>query len=348
MAHLWLRSETKDHERRSPLSAKSAKRVLDAGHSITVENFEDRIFPLSEFKEIGCNITFTHWKDAPADAIILGLKELADDDFGLSHKHIHFAHVFKGQDGFEKTLKRFKKGGGTLFDLEYLVDKNRRRVCAFGYWAGYVGAAISLKKLLLKKTCNESNFEIQSFEDRGLLLAELCALRDQCLDELEAIVIGANGRCGRGATDLLTEYYVQVHKWDKRDTRLPGPYQKLTEVDLFVNCVLMTKKIPPFYTKELISDQKLSVIGDVSCDPNSELNPIPVYDEITSWEVPFVGIGSGIDLLGVDNLPSVLPKESSLDFADQLCDHLISFLDDESYSVFQSAKDTFTSAIKNI
>ena len=42
-------------------------------------------------------------------------------------------------------LRRFRDGGGTLYDLEYLTDENGRRMAAFGYWAGYAGAAVSLK-----------------------------------------------------------------------------------------------------------------------------------------------------------------------------------------------------------
>ena len=35
-----------------------------------------------------------------------------------------------------------RDGGGTLYDLEYLTDETGPpRVAAFGYWAGYAGAA---------------------------------------------------------------------------------------------------------------------------------------------------------------------------------------------------------------
>ena len=56
-----------------------------------------------------------------------------------------FGHAYKGQPAGQILLKRFKAGGGTLYDLEYLVDEAGRRVAAFGYWAGFAGAAISLK-----------------------------------------------------------------------------------------------------------------------------------------------------------------------------------------------------------
>jgi len=34
------------------------------------------------------------------------------------------------------VLGRYAHGGGTLLDLEFL-EKNGRRVAAFGYWAGF-------------------------------------------------------------------------------------------------------------------------------------------------------------------------------------------------------------------
>ena len=42
-------------------------------------------------------------------------------------------------------LGRFVRGGGQLFDIEFLVDENGRRVAAFGYWAGFAGAAVAVK-----------------------------------------------------------------------------------------------------------------------------------------------------------------------------------------------------------
>ena len=84
------------------------------------------------------------WVDAPADAIIFGLKELPDDGTPLHHRHIMFGHAYKGQTSGRILLDRFQAGGGTLYDLEYLLDADGRRVAAFGYWAGYAGAAVSL------------------------------------------------------------------------------------------------------------------------------------------------------------------------------------------------------------
>lgn len=76
---------------------------------------------------VGCPLVpALSWKtDAPADAYIVGLKELPEnDDSPLHHTHIFFAHCFKNQGGWKELLHRFDAGKGTILDLEFLNDEN--------------------------------------------------------------------------------------------------------------------------------------------------------------------------------------------------------------------------------
>lgn len=76
---------------------------------------------------VGCPLVEKlSWKtDAPADAYIVGLKELPEnDDSPLHHTHIFFAHCFKNQGGWKELLHRFDAGNGTILDLEFLNDSN--------------------------------------------------------------------------------------------------------------------------------------------------------------------------------------------------------------------------------
>ncbi len=136
-SHIWLRSETKDHERRTPLTPIGAQQLIQDGHIVTVEKCNDRIIKDSDYQNVGCQLVDAlSWKTAPKETIILGLKELPENESDpLIHKHIFFGHAFKGQAGATELLKRFKSGGGSLYDLEYLIDENQRRVAAFGFWA---------------------------------------------------------------------------------------------------------------------------------------------------------------------------------------------------------------------
>lgn len=47
---LWLRCETKQFERRAALTPTTAKKLLDAGFQITVEEDPNRIFDIEEYK----------------------------------------------------------------------------------------------------------------------------------------------------------------------------------------------------------------------------------------------------------------------------------------------------------
>lgn len=63
----------------------------------------------------------------------------------LKHTHVQFAHCYKNQRGWEDVLSRFPAGNGTLLDLEFLQDESGRRVAAFGYHAGFAGAALGVE-----------------------------------------------------------------------------------------------------------------------------------------------------------------------------------------------------------
>ncbi|NQZ09620.1 MAG: hypothetical protein HRT35_20920 [Algicola sp.] len=144
--HIWLRAETKPFERRTPLTPAGAKQLIDEGFKVTVEQSNDNIFSQDQYQQAGCDMVEQgSWQQADLDAIILGLKELPEAKHPLTHDHIYFAHCYKEQQGWQDLLGRFKTGGGSLYDLEYLLDDNKRRVAAFGYWAGFAGAALALK-----------------------------------------------------------------------------------------------------------------------------------------------------------------------------------------------------------
>ncbi|MHC4406327.1 MAG: Rossmann-fold NAD(P)-binding domain-containing protein [Planctomycetota bacterium] len=131
-------------EERTPLTPQGAAELIRSGFKVTVERSQQSAYDSSAYEEVGCEmVQGSSWVDAPEDAIILGLKELPDDTFPLAHDHIYFAHAYKEQCGWQDLLGRFVKGGSKLYDLEYLVDANKRRVAAFGYWAGFAGCAVS-------------------------------------------------------------------------------------------------------------------------------------------------------------------------------------------------------------
>ena len=352
MVHIWLRAETKPDEQRTALSPKGAKALIEAGFKVTVECSSQNIFHQDLYQQVNAELVPAgSWIDAPKDAIILGLKELPEDNFPLVHQHIYFAHAYKEQAGWQALLSRFKAGNGKLFDLEYLVDAQQRRIAAFGYWAGFAGAALAVLAWVNQQQNNPPLADISSYKDKQQLLSELEQGLNKLASKPQLLVIGAKGRSGSGAVDLAKALSLDLLAWDVAETQKGGPFEQINQVDIFVNCVLINKALPPFVTQELLSqaERKVSVIVDVSCDPYGNYNPLPIYQQCSTFKVPCLRLDHHniLDLIAIDHLPSLLPKESSEDYGGQLVPHLLT-LDDKRQGVWPSALALFEKKIKNL
>ncbi|NIZ61937.1 saccharopine dehydrogenase [Sedimentitalea sp. CY04] len=350
MTHLWVRAEQRLNEDRVGLTPTGAKALMDAGIKVTVEESSVRAIPLQGYVDAGCDIAAENsWPQAPADAIIFGLKELPEDGTPLPHRHIMFGHAFKGQHSGKALLDRFKAGGGTLYDLEYLVSEDGRRVAAFGYWAGYAGAAVTLKSWAAQQR-GETCGPVEVYPSKDALLSELGAeLNAIGAIRPTAIVIGALGRVGTGAADLCEAMDVSVTKWDMAETACGGPFPQILEHDMFLNCIFARPGTPVFVPQDaLTAPRKLSAIGDVACDPDSDYNPVPVYDRATTWEAPALRVAEDpvLDVMAIDNLPSMLPVESSQDYAEQLLPSLLTLADLDA-GVWGRAAATFAEHTKD-
>jgi len=326
MTHLWLRAEQRPNEERTGLMPDGAAALIAQGIRVTVERSSVRAIALDGYVAAGCEIAPENaWPDAPVDAIIFGLKELPEDGSPLIHRHIMFGHAFKGQPAGQVLLRRFVAGGGALYDLEYLVDEAGRRVAAFGYWAGYAGAAVALKCWVAQARGGIAG-PVAKYPGRQALLDDLS--RNMAgLVRPRVIVIGALGRVGTGASDLCAAMGVPVIRWDMAETASGGPFPQVLDHDIFLNCILARPGCPVFVPRAaLTAPRALRVIGDIACDPTSDFSPIKVYDRATDWDAPALRVATDpvLDVTAIDNLPSLLPVESSEDYAAQLLPTLLS------------------------
>ena len=351
MTHLWVRAEQRQNEDRVGLTPEGCAKLIAAGIRVTVEDSSTRAIPLQGYIDAGAEIAQENsWPTAPRDAIIFGLKELPEDGTPLPHRHIMFGHAFKGQHSGKALLQRFKTGGGTLYDLEYLVDESGRRVAAFGYWAGYAGAAVTLKTWAAQQRGGLCG-PVGVYPSKDALNAELKAELDALTTPRpRAIVIGALGRVGTGAADLCQAMGVHVTKWDMAETARGGPFPEILDHDIFLNCIFARPGTPVFVPKQsLTGPRKLTAIGDVACDPDSDYNPVPVYDRATTWDAPALRVADDpvMDVMAIDNLPSMLPVESSDDYAAQLLPSLMTLTQIET-GVWGRAKATFQDHVAKV
>ncbi len=349
---LWVRAEARETERRAPVVPADVRRLVEAGFEVTVEESPTRVFSVEEYAEAGARVASTgSWVDAPGDAFVLGIKELPEQPDRLRHRHVYFAHAFKGQSDAATTLTRFRDGGGTLFDLEYLTDENGRRVVAFGYWAGYVGAALGVLHLA------------------GTLPAPLAPMTRPALDGMLgtagragtdaqlALVTGARGRSGRGAQKALEAAGIPVTGWDRRETR-DLHKQALLGHDLLVNCVVTHTPTTPFVVAEdFVHERRLRVLADVTCDVTGPTNMLPVNTAITTWEEPVRRLDEGhpevgtgpLDVIAIDNLPSLLPREASEGFSADLTPHLLDLaVPSDPSQPWRAARRSFDEALARL
>ncbi len=313
--HLWIRAEARPTEQRVPIVPADAARLIADGFEVTVEESPTRVVPLEDYVSAGCaTAPAGSWADAPEGAVVVGIKELPEDPADLRHTHVFFAHAYKGQEGADEVLERFRRGGGELLDVEYLTVGGKR-VVAFGFWAGYVGAALTV---LRHRGLLDGGVEPMTRADLD------ARLRGSAGDTPErALVIGSRGRSGQGASEALEVAGCTVTRWDRPHTaRLDKA--ALLDHDLLVNCVVSAGADgqEPFVTPEDVdARRRLRVVGDVTCDVTSAANLVPVNTAITTWTEPVRRFGDDshpLDVIAIDNLPSLLPRESSESFSAEL------------------------------
>lgn len=356
---LHLRAETKPLEARAALTPSTTKQLLDAGFQVYVEDSEQSIFKAEEYAAVGATIVPAgSWKSAPSNRIIFGLKELPENEtFPLINEHIQFAHCYKDQAGWKDVLKRFPAGKGTLYDLEFLENDQGRRVAAFGFYAGFAGAAIGVLDWAFKQTHDDSENlpGVTPYPNEDALVdyvkQELAAaLKATGGKYPQCLVIGALGRCGSGALELFRKVGIpedQLLKWDMAETAKGGPFQEIADSDIFVNCIYLSKPIPPFINAELLNkkDRKLRSIVDVSADTTNPHNPIPVYTIATVFNDPTVPVdtteGPKLSVCSIDHLPSLLPREASEFFAKDLMPSLLELPNRHTSPVWVRAKKLF-------
>jgi len=224
-----------------------------------------------------------------------------------------------------------------LYDLEFLTDDSGRRVAAFGFHAGFAGAAAGALALAAEKGGNKLGELVPFQNEQAMVDAVRRSLGSAGGKGVRALVIGALGRCGRGAVDLFRKIGLEendILKWDLAETAKGGPFSEILDVDIFVNCIYLNSPIPAFVTRDQIiaagKQRKLSVVVDVSCDTTNPYNPIPIYTENTTFSRPTlsVDVGAGnppLSVISIDHLPTLLPREASEQFSSDLLPSLLEF-----------------------
>ena len=162
---LGIVRETYDKwERRAPLCPTHVRALLDkfgddGGDSFVVNGSSDtsppflsgvlvqpashRIFTDEEYEDAGARLT----EDLSSADLILGVKQVEEESLIPDKSYLFFAHVIKGQPENMSLMRAILDKNVQLFDYECIdeewidanKEKKRRRVVAFGKYAGIAG-----------------------------------------------------------------------------------------------------------------------------------------------------------------------------------------------------------------
>ena len=303
--HIFIRAETYGSEARVALIPADIAILRANGFKVTVESSKTRAFKDSEYG----HTKNEKWYDQDAVTLIIGLKELDHLEKLNGHKHIYFAHCYKNQLGAATILNAFAKSQSILYDLEYFRDQSGKRVLAFGFYAGMVGAALGLRQHYNQAMGLPDIADLTPW-------GSYQAMMDYCKFHRCRIAIKGKGRCSLGVQHILSCLGIAFDLLGRDDT---------VNYDILFNCILLD----PSYDKVWIGKDhdKPLLIVDVSCDYTRPNNPLPVYSEGTTWQTPVLHATDMISVIAIDNLPSLLPRESSTEFSALLTELLLRFGD---------------------
>lgn len=285
--------------------------------NIVVESSENRCFSDEAYRTEGVEIT----PDLSHCDILLGIKEVPIDQLNDGKTYFFFSHTIKKQAHNRGLLQAIIKKNVRIIDYEVLTDDNRKRLIAFGKFAGMVGTHNGLLGYGLR-TGMFTLPRLYTLKDYSVA-KEL--YKDINFPPIRAIISGG-GRVSNGAVeviqdagfqrvsidDFLTQQYdhpvfIRIHPKDYAE-RIDGqPFDKndyyndpsvyrstfarfFDKTDLFINGIFYDARAPRFFElKDMSSpDFNIKVIADVSCDlmPHSS---IPSTIRATKIPEPFFG-----------------------------------------------------------
>ena len=338
---IYLRAELNANEFRCPLIPSDIKILIENGFKVFIESSKYRIYEDEKYEKIGAIVTLKPWHDNEfKNALIIGLKEISDLNKLDNHKHIFFSHSFKNQTNSEIILKSFAESNSIIYDYEYLLDTNNKRIIAFGFYAGFIGCNLGLMQYYNKKKFRNNINNLHPFTSKKDLLGIIEKTESiKCVDinNLKIAVIGPNGRCGKGVINVLDYFNLQYDKFTKEDAK-----NKLESYDIIFNCIVLNKDLNETWFDEKTIFNKPLIIVDISCDYNNPHNPIKIYNQATTWSEPVYSYNKFVDIISINNLPSLLPKDSSDEFSEILVKLLLNFNTD---SIWENNKNYFLKII---
>jgi saccharopine dehydrogenase (NAD+, L-lysine-forming) len=331
---IYLRCELNNNEKRTPIIPNDIPKLMNNGFIVYVESSLNRIYPDIDYLNEGAFVTNKPWFHPDFQyALIVGLKEFRELDKLSNHKHLYFAHCYKNQNNSPIILNSFFNSKSIIYDFEYFYHTNKKRLISFGYYAGITGAIITLLHYSLKQSGSQLT-KLSHWNNLHFVLMDLLKNKS-VFENLNIGIVGANGNCGTGVTFILNKLGLLYNTYNRNSDK-----SNLKSHDILFNCIVLHElSTEIWFDKNTIFDKNI-VISDISCDYSKPNNPISVYSENTTWENPVFQYNDFVDIIAINNLPSLLPKESS-DFFSSKCVELVNDIHKDENSYWKNNENVF-------
>ena len=308
---IYIRSELNLDEHRCPIVPNDIQELIQHGYKIIIESSKNRIFSDDEYKNNGAIISLKKWYDDEYKlGIIVGLKELPSLEMLDNHIHLYFSHSYQNQLHSRKILDTFKNSNSIIYDFEYFLNNDKRRIIGFGYYAGYVGGCLGLLQSFTKHNTGKNINNLIGWNSELELLDEINKIPNNYKKELLIAVIGPEGNCGNSLIQLFDKLNINYVKFLKNSSKINLEYY-----DIIFNCIKLDENLNETWFHYTTNYVKPITIIDISCDYMKSNNPIKIYNQATSWKTPVYSYNKYIDIIAIDNLPSLLPRDSSIYFS---------------------------------
>lgn len=316
---IGLLKETKTPpDKRAALTPTTVKQLQDSfpNVEICIQPSEIRCFKDEEYLEKG----FTLKNDLTNCNILLGIKEVEISTLIPNKTYLFFAHVAKKQEHNRPLLKAIIDKGITLIDYEFLTDNFGRRIVAFGYWAGIVGAYNGMRAWGLKN--KEFNLPpAHNFKNKQEMFEYI--QKNIKISKPFKIVITGGGRVASGVVETLKAFGIKEvipedlfvntfeysvftrldpchyvrHKQGKEFElkhffEHPQEYESTFRpytwiADMYIAAHFWDPHSPKFFTAEDTRHPRfnIKVVADISCDVDN--GPVGTTIRASSIEVPF-------------------------------------------------------------
>jgi alanine dehydrogenase len=314
---IGIPKETKPGEVRVALTPAHAGRLAQAGHRVRIERGAGAgcRFSDDEYAQAGAEIAHS----VLDSDMIVRVKAPPADSIRKFQIIMGYLHVEKGQN--PRLLNALLDTHATSYAYEEIRDRDGERLVNLGYEAGIVGMYEGLRIYgqVLERHGLENRFRaLKPVREFFFSEEEILDFVDHSglADGVTAYILG-KGRVSRGAQQVLKHTPIKPKVLYRKQTANMSRY--LSWADIIVNAVDWYPGEPTIITKDMLRKMKrTAVIVDISCDTNGSIESCIA----TSWDDPTYTF-NGITHFCVDNLPSAIPRDSSVHLSEMIIEHVL-------------------------